>query len=328
MPWPRSAPRSRAGVVPSGGAPEVDLTTRVGSVSLPAPVLAASGTAGHGAELGAYFDLGAIGAVVTKSLSVGPWPGNPPPRVHETPAGMLNSVGLQGPGIAAWREDELPALRRGGARVVASIWATTVEGYAQAAASLRGADVVAVEVNLSCPNTEHGGAKMFAQDPGATREAIAATERCDLPRWAKLTANVTDLVAVAGSAADAGADAVVLVNTVLGMAVDPDRRTYRLGSAERGGGLSGPAIHPIALRAVHDVHRALPELPIVGVGGVRDASSAASMLLVGASAVGVGTATFADPRAPLAVQDSLARWMAARGHARVADLVGALRAST
>ncbi|MGE0795767.1 MAG: dihydroorotate dehydrogenase [Acidimicrobiia bacterium] len=317
--------RRAAGPVPAGRPHDpVDLRTSVGSVALPSPVLAASGTAGHGAELGAYFDLGAIGAVVTKSLSADAWPGNPGPRVHETPAGMLNSVGLQGPGVDAWLADELPALQRAGARVVASIWATTVAGYARAADRLRGAPVIAVEVNLSCPNTEHGGSGMFAQDPVATAEVLAATAGCGLPRWAKLTANVTALAPIAAAAVEGGAEAVVLVNTVLGLAVDPERRTYRLGSAERGGGLSGPAIHPIALRAVHDVHRALPDLPIVGVGGVRDAASAAAMLLVGASAVEVGTATFADPRAPLAVQLDLARWLAERGEARAADLVGAL----
>jgi dihydroorotate dehydrogenase (NAD+) catalytic subunit len=303
----------------------VDLTTTVGSVVLPNPVLTASGTAGHGAELGAYFDLRALGAVVTKSLSVGPWGGNPAPRVHETPAGMLNSVGLQGPGLAAWLADELPTLRQAGARVVASIWATTVEGYAEAARALQGAPIVAVEVNLSCPNTEHGGSSMFAQDAGATAEVMAATAASGVPRWAKLTASVTDIATIAEAAAGAGAEAVVLVNTVLGMAVDTDRRSYRLGSAERGGGLSGAAIHPIALRAVHDVHRQLPDLPIVGVGGVRDAASAAAMLLVGASAVEVGTATFADPRAPLDVLERLTRWLAAHGDARVADIVGALR---
>jgi dihydroorotate dehydrogenase (NAD+) catalytic subunit len=318
------APRDERG----GGAIDpaaVDLRTAVGSVALPSPVLTASGTAGHGAELGAYFDLGAIGAVVTKSLSLEPWPGNPAPRVHETPAGMLNSVGLQGPGVEAWRAGELPALVAAGARVVASIWGTTVDGFARAAEALRGAPIVAVEVNLSCPNTEHGGTGMFAQDAAATAEVLAATEACGVPRWAKLTANVTDLGAVAGAAAAGGAEAVVLVNTVLGLAVDVERRTYRLGSGERGGGLSGAAIHPVALRAVHDVHRRLPALPIVGVGGVRDAPSAVALLLAGASAVEVGTATFADPRAPLAVQRALAGWLAAHGEAAVGPVVGGLR---
>jgi dihydroorotate dehydrogenase (NAD+) catalytic subunit len=285
-------------------------------------VLTASGTAGHGAELADYLELSRLGAVVTKSLAATPWPGNPAPRLHEAGAGLVNSVGLQGPGVAAWLADELPALRAAGARVVASIWATTLEGYAEAAAMLAGAPLVAVEVNLSCPNTEHGGRAMFAQDAGATREAVAATAASGLPRWAKLGANVTDPVAIASAAADGGAEAVVLVNTVLAMAVDPDRRTYALGSAERGGGLSGPAIHPIALRVVHDVHRALPELPVIGVGGVRDGGTAAAMLLVGASAVEVGTATFADPRAPGRVLDALTRWAEQQGEARLADVVG------
>jgi dihydroorotate dehydrogenase (NAD+) catalytic subunit len=305
----------------------VDLATTVGSVRLPNPVLTASGTAGHGAELGAYTDLAALGAVVTKSLCVGPWPGNPAPRVTETPAGMLNSVGLQGPGVEAWLAEELPALRACGARVVASIWATTVAGYEAAAAMLAGHDLVAVEVNLSCPNTEGAGRGMFAQDPAATRAVMAATAAAGLPRWAKLTPNVADLVPVAAAAREGGAEAVVLVNTVLGLAVDVARRTYRLGSGPRGGGLSGAAIHPVALRAVHDVHAALPGLPIVGAGGVRDAETAAAMLLVGASAVEVGTATFVDPRAPRLVLDDLAAWADAEGVARITDLVGAVRHS-
>jgi len=306
--------------------PPVDMAVAVGSVALPNPVMTASGTGGHGAELDAYQPLGSLGAVVVKSLAADPWPGNPAPRVHSTPAGMLNSVGLQGDGVAAWLADDLPTLVATGARVVASIWGRSVDDYARAAAALAAAPaaVVAVEVNLSCPNTE-AGRDLFAHDPEATAEVIAATAACGRPRWAKLSPNTPLVADVAGAAAGAGAEAVTLVNTLMGMAIDPETRTYRLGAGERGGGLSGPAIHPVAVRVVHDVHRAHPDLPIVGVGGVVDGSTAVELLLAGASAVQVGTATFADPRAPRRVRDDLEHWCRERGVPTVAELTGGLR---
>lgn len=302
----------------------LDLTARVGSVVLPNPVLTASGTSGHGAELAPYVDLGRIGAVVVKSLAATPWAGNPARRVRETSAGMLNSVGLQGPGVGRWLAEDLPPLLATGARVVASIWGRTVAEYEAAADLLAGAppEVVAVEVNLSCPNTE-AARDLFAHSVDATEAAMAATAGCGRPRWAKLSPNVTDLVPIAAAAVRGGAEAVTLVNTVMGMAIDPDDGSYGLGSGERGGGLSGPAIHPIAVRAVHDVHAALPELPLVGVGGVASGRDAAELLVAGASAVQVGTATFADPRAVARVLDELSAWMAARPDRRsTADLVG------
>lgn len=302
---------------------EVDLTTTIGSVVLPNPVMTASGTAGHGAELAPYLDLSALGAVVVKSLSAETWAGNPALRVHETSAGMINSVGLQGPGVEAWLEADLPALVAAGARVVASIWGRSVGEYEAAAALLATAppQVVAVEVNLSCPNTE-AARDLFAHSASATADAIAATASCGRPRWAKLSPNVTDLVPIAAAAQGAGADAVTLVNTVLGMAIDPETGAYRLGSGPRGGGLSGPAIHPIAVRAVHDVHAALPGLPIVGVGGVVRGNDAAELVLAGAQAVQVGTATFADPRASLRILDELRAWGARTGRRRLSEAVG------
>jgi dihydroorotate dehydrogenase (NAD+) catalytic subunit len=307
------------------GTPDVDLTTRVGSVVLPNPVMTASGTAGHGAELADYMDLGLLGAVVVKSLSPEAWPGNPPLRVHETAAGMINSVGLQGPGVAAWLEHDLPALVATGARVVASIWGRSVAEYEAAAALLADAPdaVIAVEVNLSCPNTE-AARDLFAHSTSATSDAIAATAVCGRPRWAKLSPNVTDIVPIAAAAQAAGAEAVTLINTVMGMAIDPKTGTYRLGSGPRGGGLSGPAIHPVAVRAVHDVYAALPGLPIVGVGGVARGVDAAELVLAGASAVQVGTATFADPRAPVRVLDQLLRWLAHTSTPSIAATVGAV----
>lgn len=302
-----------------------DLRTRVGSVELRSPLMTASGTAGYGTELAPYVDLASLGAVVVKSLSADPWPGNPAPRVHETPAGMLNSVGLQGPGVKAWRDEHLPELLATGACVVASIWGTAVEDYGRAAALLADApsEVVAVEVNLSCPN-HHERDQMFAHDPDATAAALEASAACGRPLWAKLSPNVTDLVPIAAAAREAGAEAVTLVNTVMGLAIDPATRRPRLGGG--GGGLSGPAIHPVAVRAVHDVHRALPDLPIVGVGGVARGVDAVELLLAGASAVQVGTATFADPRAIARIGRELATWCARHRIDRIADLTGGAHA--
>ena len=302
----------------------VDLTATIGSVRLPNPVMTASGTAGHGAELGAYVELASLGAVVTKSVAAGAWPGNPSPRLHPADGGMLNSVGLQGPGVARWLEDDLPPLVASGARVVASIWGFTVEAYAEAAAALAAAppQVVAVEVNVSCPNVEDRR-RMFAHSPTATAEAVSAAAACGRARWAKLSPNVTDVTAVAEAALGAGAEALTLTNTLVGLAVDPARRAARLGGG--GGGLSGPAIAPVSLRAVADCHRAFPDAPIVGVGGVWSGADVASMLLAGARAVQVGTASFADPRAPARILRHFARWCRRHGVRRLDDLIGAAR---
>lgn len=299
----------------------VDAAVEVGDVTLRHPVMTASGTAGYGAELDPYSPLSEIGAVVTKSLCAEAWPGNPAPRLTESPAGMLNAVGLQGPGVDAWIGNDLPRLLAIGARVVASIWGRSIDEYARAASMLADlpAEVVAVEVNLSCPNVEARG-DVFAHSVELTRDVVAATEVCGRPRWAKLSPNVTDLVAIAASAAEAGADAVTLVNTVMGMSIDPDTRRPRL--ANGGGGLSGPAIRPVAVRAIHDVHRALPDLAIVGVGGVSTGSNAAELLLAGASAVQVGTASFAEPGAVARVQRELLEWCDRSGVEHVAELTG------
>ena len=307
------------------GARPVGMTTQVGSLTFANPVMTASGTAGHGDELARYVDLSSLGAVVVKSLAAEPWPGNPAPRVHETQGGMLNSVGLQGPGVEVWLRDELPPLLATGATVVASIWGRTVDEYAAAAALLADAppQVVAVEVNLSCPNLHHGRA-MFAQLPDTAAEAVAATAACGRPRWAKLTPMVADLVPIAAAVRDAGADAVTLVNTALGLAIDTDTRLLRLGGG--GGGLSGPAIHPIAVRAVHDVHVALPDLAIVGVGGVTRGVDAVELIMAGASAVQVGTATFADPRSVGRVAADVATWCRRHGVAHITELIGVARA--
>lgn len=312
---------SPVGRVANAAAP-ASRPTAVGSVRLRHPVMTAAGTAGHGAELASFFPLGGLGAVVVKSLSAEPWDGNPAPRLHPTSAGMLNSVGLQGPGVAGWSAGELPALRAAGATVVASIWGRTVEEFARAADELAGVgpEVVAVEVNVSCPNLEDRN-RIFAHDPALAAAVVAATGGCGRPRWAKLSPNTDRLVEVAEAVHAAGAEAVTLVNTVVGMAIDVETRRPVLG-AQRGG-LSGRAVHPVAVRAVFDVHQALPDLPIVGVGGVACGTDAVELLLAGASAIQVGTATFADPRAPHRVALELDAWCDAHGIGSVSELVGA-----
>ena len=306
------------------GRPDVDLSTRVGSVALANPVMTASGTAGHGTELQPYVELSSLGAVVVKSLSSEPWPGNPPPRLVATEAGMLNSVGLQNPGVDAWIEESLPALLATGARVVASLWGLTVAGFEKAAAALAGAPagMVAVEVNLSCPNLE-GGRHMFAHSPAATAEAVSATAGCARPRWAKLNPETPDITEVAAAALGAGAEGLTLVNTLRGLAIDPESRRPRLGAG--GGGLSGAALRPVAVRAVHECRAAFPLAGIIGVGGVDRGLHAVELLLAGADAVQVGTATFADPRAPRRVLEELADWCVSHDVARVAELTGAGR---
>lgn len=285
---------------------------RIGSLELPAPAMTASGTAGHGAELAPYFDLSALGAVVVKSLAAYEWPGNPAPRVHPAGEGMINAVGLQGPGVPFWLANELPALAAAGARVVASIWGRSVADYQIAAEQLSHAPacVVAVEVNLSCPNLE-GRRGIFAHDAELSADVIAATAPCGRPRWAKLSPNTDRVVEVAAAVHEAGAEAVTLSNTLLGMVLDPHTGLPVLGAG--GGGYSGRPVHAVAVRTIFDVHAALPHLPIVGAGGVSSGWDAVELMLAGASAVQVGTATFADPRAPLAVQRELLAWCATRG---------------
>jgi dihydroorotate dehydrogenase (NAD+) catalytic subunit len=296
------------------------LSTRVASVALRAPILTASGTAGYGDELAGYGNVRELGAIVTKSLASFSWPGNPAPRVASSDEHMINSVGLAGPGVAAWREHDLPALEAIGATVVASIWGRTVQEFADAATLLHGANVAAVEVNASCPNLE-SRREIFAHSPSATAEIVEAAQAAGLPLWAKLSPNTPQLLEVARVAIDAGASALVLVNTVLGMVIDIEARRPTLGNG--GGGVSGPGILPVALRAVYECHEAFPDTAIVGVGGVRRGEDAVAMLMAGAHAVEVGTATFADPRAPWRVQRELLRWMTAHGVGSIDELIGA-----
>jgi len=297
----------------------VSLATRVGEVALSNFVMTAAGTAGHGDELAGYGDLSTLGAVVTKSLASFAWEGNPAPRVAAWGADMVNAVGLAGPGVAAWRRDDLPALLGRGARVVGSIWGRSVDEFASAASDMRGAEVIALEVNASCPNLE-GRAGIFAHSPELTAAIVEAAAVSQLPLWVKLSPNTPELVAVARAAVDAGASALVLVNTVLGMVIDIESRRPALGNG--GGGLSGPGILPVALRAVYECRAALPATPIVGVGGVSRGEDAIAMVMAGANAVEVGSATFADPRAPWRVAREAQRWMRRHGVAEISQLSG------
>ena len=294
------------------------LSTDVGAVALHCAVMTASGTAGYGDELADYGDLSELGALVTKSLSVDPWAGNAAPRVTEVDAGMLNSVGLQGPGIAAWLEGDLPAAQRRGARVVASIWGTSVASYGAAAQALAGQDLLAIEINVSCPNVEDRSS-MFGHSAEQTARVVEACKG-PLPIWVKLSPNVADLVGIARAAVEAGADALVCTNTLLGMALHPETAMPVLGNG--GGGLSGPSVHPVAVRAVYECRKALPSTPIIGAGGVNSGKSALEFLHAGAQAVQVGTASFRDPRAPWKVAADLNNALRRAGHASVRDAIG------
>jgi dihydroorotate dehydrogenase (NAD+) catalytic subunit len=301
----------------------VKLTTDLAGAVLPNPVLTASGCAAAGRELQPFAPVSALGAVVTKSVTLRPRAGRPTPRMAETPSGMLNSIGLQNPGVDAFLAHDLPWLAEQGARTVVSIAGGSVVDYAELARRIALAPaLVAVEVNISCPNVESRG-EVFACDPLAASRVLAAVRAevpAGIPVLAKLSPDVTDIVAVARACADSGADALTLVNTLLGLVIDPDTMRPVLGGVT--GGLSGPAILPVALRCVWQVHAALPSVPILGVGGIRTGLDALQFVLAGASAVSVGTAVFGDPSAPVRVLAELETALAERGFTAVADAIG------
>jgi dihydroorotate dehydrogenase (NAD+) catalytic subunit len=296
------------------------LSTTVGMVALHSAVMTASGTAGYGDELSGYGDLRELGAVVVKSLAVFAFDGNPAPRLAASGEHMVNAVGLSGPGVSAWREQYLPSLERRKATVVGSIWGRTVDEFAEAAEAMHGASIVALEVNASCPNLE-SRREMFAHSPQATADIVAASRAVGVPLWVKLSPNTPALVEVASAALEAGAESLVLVNTLLGLVVDVEARRPTLANV--GGGVSGPGILPVSLRAVYECREAFPDVGIVGVGGVSSGEDAVALLMAGANAVEVGTATFADPRAPWIIQRELEAWMATHGVASIEALIGA-----
>lgn len=300
-----------------------DFRTKFGKRYFPSPIFTASGCAGSGKELSQFFNLDELGAVVTKSISVKPRSGRATPRMAETPSGMLNSIGLQGPGIDQFLEVDIPWLQSRGARVIVSISGETVEEYASLARKLRGIDSLhGIEVNISCPNVENRGL-VFACDPVASRQVIEAVRRNisgDYPIIAKLSPDVTDIVAIAKEVISAGADGLALINTVLGMVIDVDAKRPKLAGIT--GGLSGPAIRPIAVRAIYQVHRALPETPILGMGGVTNGRDALEMIFAGASGVSVGTATFGNPKALMKVKQELLQGLKERGFNSLMDAIG------
>ena len=301
----------------------VDLTTMLRDATLPNPVMTASGCAAAGRELGQFFDVAELGAVVTKSIMLDPRSGRPTPRMAETPSGMLNSIGLQGPGIDGFLARDLPWLAQQRARAVVSIAGTTLGEYAELARRVGNSpSVAAVEVNISCPNVENRGL-VFACDPYQAARVIATVRRSTprgIPVLAKLSPDVTSIVDVARSVVEAGADGLVMVNTLLGLTIDPDTLRPMLGGVT--GGLSGPAIRPVAVRCVWQVHQAMPDVPIVGVGGIRTGYDALEFMLAGASAVQVGTVIFNDPSAPVRILGELRDELDARGFERAADAVG------
>ncbi|MGH8867142.1 MAG: dihydroorotate dehydrogenase [Actinomycetes bacterium] len=303
--------------------PDVDLSTSLAGLALPNPVLTASGCAAAGRELHQFVDVATLGAVTTKSVMLDPRSGRATPRMAETPSGMLNSIGLQGPGIDAFCAEDLPWLVEHRARTVVSIAGGSVDEYAELAKRLGDTDGVdAVEVNISCPNVESRG-QVFACHPEPAAAVVAAVRRGlppDVPVLAKLSPDVTDIVAIARACVDAGADGLSMINTLLGMAVDTV--TDRPALAGVTGGLSGPAVRPVAVRCLWQVHAAMPEVPLVGMGGVRTGRDVLEMVLAGASAVALGTILFHDPGAPARVLGELHQALAARGETRLSNLVG------
>ncbi|HLI39698.1 MAG TPA: dihydroorotate dehydrogenase [Streptosporangiaceae bacterium] len=301
----------------------VDLRTRLGHVELPAPVLAASGCAGTGRELAQFIDIARIGAIITKSIMIEPRAGNPTPRVAETPSGMLSSVGMQGPGIDAFLQRDLPWLLSRGARAVVSIAGSSAAEYAELAARLSdAAGVTAIEINLSCQNAGSRG-QVFAHHPDAAArvvDAVRRSTRYDIPVFAKLSPDVTDITSVARSCVAAGSDGLSMVSAVRGMVIDTE--TMRPSLAGITGELSGPAIRPVAVRCIWQVRQVLRDVPIIGMGGVRSGRDALELILAGASMIAVGTAVFHDPSACARVQRELEDELAQRGVERVADVIG------
>jgi len=301
----------------------IDLSTTLGSAWFPAPVFTASGCASSGKELAQFFPLQEIGAVVTKSIMTKARHGRPTPRMAETPSGMLNSIGLQGPGIDAFLANDVPWLLEQKARVIVSIAGETVEEYSSLARKLRAVPgISAIEVNISCPNVENRGL-VFACDPDASHAVIDGVRRTlggELPIIAKLSPDVTNIVEIAKIVVDAGADALALINTLLGMVINLDTMRPHLGG--KTGGLSGPAIRPVAVRAIYQVHAAMPKVPILGMGGVASGRDALELILAGASGISVGTASFGNPEAPIKVQRELAELLSARGFNSLREAIG------
>ena len=301
----------------------LDFSTSLAGASFPTPIFTASGCASSGKELSQFFDLSEIGAVVTKSVMNKPRHGRPTPRMAETPSGMLNSIGLQGPGIDAFLANDVPWLVKTGARVIISIAGETLDEYSVLARKIRAVQgISALEVNISCPNVENRGMVFACQTDTAAR-AIDGVRKIiggEIPIIAKLTPDVTDITTIASAVMDAGADALALINTVLGMVINLETMRPHLGG--KTGGLSGPAIRPIAVRAIYQVHSALPHVPILGMGGVASGRDALELILAGASGISVGTASFGDPMAIPRIQRELQLLLVEGGFTSLREAIG------
>jgi dihydroorotate dehydrogenase (NAD+) catalytic subunit len=297
------------------------LQTQIGPLRLENPVLTASGTFGYGDEMASWIDLSGLGAIVCKTITRAPRAGNAPPRTCESASGMLNAIGLQNVGVEAFKRDKLPFLRACGAPVVVNIAGETVEDFAFLCRALSEDNgIAAIELNISCPNVAHG--LDFATDPQLTEDVVAHARRAtSLPLFAKLSPNVSDVSLIARAAQNGGADAVSVANTFVGMAIDVKSRRPRLSNVT--GGLSGPAIKPLALRAVWKCASAI-SIPVIGIGGITCADDALEFLIAGASAIQVGTATFAQPRAMLAIIEGIRTYLEANDIHAVSELVGSL----
>ena len=302
----------------------VDLSANIGALRLTNPIIAASGTFGYGVEFGHLVNLNRLGGIVVKGLSLEPMAGAPPPRLCETPSGILNAVGLQNIGVRAFVAEKLPALRSYRTAVIANVFGGTVEEYVGVIRVLDDAEgLAAYELNISCPNTAHGGIQ-FGSDPQMVSEVVAAARSATKrPLWIKLSPNVTDIAAIARAAEDAGADALTVANTYQGMSVDTRTRKSRLGRLT--GGLSGPAIRPITLRLVYESSRAV-KLPVVGLGGIERVEDVLEYMIVGAKAVQVGTANFSDPAACRNLVNGLEKCCRNTNIRKISDLIGTLHA--
>lgn len=297
----------------------VDLSVVLGGVTLRSPIVTASGCFQSGREVSEFFDLRQLGAVTVKSMTLEPWQGKPTPRMVETPSGMLNAIGLQNKGVDYFLQYDLRWLNAAKVPVIASIAGNTLQEFVRVATRLRGAPgVIAVEANISCPNLDDRD-NMFSHDAKQTSSVISSVRReLDVPVFAKLSPNVTSITEIAGAALEAGAQGLSLINTIVGMAIDIETGRPALGGVV--GGLSGPAIRPIAIRAVYEVHQAFPDFPIIGMGGVMNAHDAIEMLMAGATAVAVGTANFVNPESTIEITKGMEQFMADRGIRNIAQL--------
>ena len=300
-----------------------DLTVELAGIRLSNPVIAASGTFGYGEEFERFADLRRIGGICVKGTSARPIDGNLPPRLYPTPSGMLNSIGLENVGVDAFIRDKMPFLRNAGCAIFVNVFGFTEDDYVEVIEKLNACDDIAgYELNISCPNTKHGG-MIFGQNAGSTEHLTRLVkERTGRPIIVKLSPNVTDIVELARAAEDGGADALTVANTFLAMAIDTDTFKPRMHTIT--GGLSGPAIRPITLRMAHQCAHAV-KIPVIGLGGITRAEDAVEYFLAGASAVQVGTASFYDPRAPLRVLDDLEKFLKRRGLSSIRTLVGQMK---